>query len=58
MEIKERIGDLEIDTIIGKSHKGAAETINDRATGHLWIRKLSGKEAIPLADNGKEFLLL
>ena len=49
VEFKERFGDLEIDTIIGKNHKGAILTINDRATGRVWIRKLSGKEAAPLA---------
>lgn len=41
--------DLEIDTIIGKNHKGAILTINDRLTGRVWIRKLQGKEAIPVA---------
>ena len=46
---KERFGDLEIDTIIGKNHKGAILTINDRLTGRVWIRKLQGKEAIPVA---------
>ena len=35
--------------IIGKNHKGAILTINDRATSRVWIRKLSGKEAIPVA---------
>ena len=49
VELKERFGDLEIDTIIGKNHKGAILTINDRATSRVWIRKLSGKEAIPVA---------
>lgn len=49
VEQKERFGDLEIDTIIGKNHKGAILTINDRATSRVWIRKLSGKEAIPVA---------
>ena len=49
VELKERFGDLEIDTIIGKNHKGAILTINDRATSRVWIRKLSGKEATPLA---------
>lgn len=34
---------------IGKNHKGAILTINDRATSRVWIRKLSGKEAIPVA---------
>lgn len=45
---KVRFGDLEIDTIIGKNHKGALLTINDRVTGLVWIRLLSGKEADPL----------
>jgi IS30 family transposase len=49
VEQKERFGDLEIDTIIGKNHKGAILTINDRVTSRVWIRKLSGKEAIPVA---------
>lgn len=46
---KTRFGDLEIDTIIGKKHKGAIMTINDRVSGVCWIRLLSGKEAKPLA---------
>jgi IS30 family transposase len=32
VDLKQRFGDLEIDTIIGKNHKGAIVTINDR--GH------------------------
>ena len=47
---KVRFGDLEIDTIIGKNHKGALLTINDRVTGLVWIRLLSGKEANPLME--------
>jgi IS30 family transposase len=35
VDLKQRFGDLEIDTIIGKNHKGAIVTINDRATGIL-----------------------
>ncbi|MFR9575530.1 MAG: IS30 family transposase [Rikenellaceae bacterium] len=46
---KQRFGDLEIDTIIGKNHKGTILTINDRVTGRVWIRKLQGKEATPVA---------
>ena len=49
VDLKERFGDLEIDTIIGSSHKGALVTINDRLTSKIWIRKLSGKDALPLA---------
>jgi|WetSurMetagenome_2_1015567.scaffolds.fasta_scaffold133435_2 transposase, IS30 family len=47
---KVRFGDFEIDTVIGKNHKGALLTINDRATGIVLIRKLSGKEAAPLTE--------
>lgn len=47
---KERFGDLEIDTVIGKNKKGALLTINDRAGMVLWIRKLSGKNAEELAE--------
>lgn len=35
VEDKQRFGDLEIDLVIGKDHKGALLTINDRATGVL-----------------------
>ena len=41
--------DLEIDTIIGSNHEGALVTINDRLTFKVCIRKLSGKDAVPLA---------
>jgi len=53
---KERFGDLEGDTIIGKNHKGAILTIIDRRTGFLWMSKLSGKEASPLATKTVEML--
>ena len=38
------------------SHKGALVTINDRLTSKVWIRKLSGKEAAPLALKAIEAL--
>ncbi len=53
---KVRFGDLEIDTVIGKNHKGALLTINDRVTGLVWIRLLSGKEAAPLTEAAIEAL--
>lgn len=53
---KARFGDLEGDTIIGKNHKGAIATFNDRKTGLLWMKKLSGKEADPLAAAAVELL--
>ena len=57
VETRERFGDLEIDTIIGKDHKGALLTINDRKTGIVKIRKLTGKEANPLAKETIKVLL-
>jgi IS30 family transposase len=50
VEKRERFGDFEIDTIIGKNHKGAIVTINDRATGLLKMKKLESKNAEILAD--------
>lgn len=46
---KARFGDLEIDTVIGRNHKGVLLTINDRYTGLVWIRKLKSKESEALA---------
>lgn len=46
---KTRLGDLEIDTVIGKNHKGAILTINDRVSSFLWMEKLNGKNAEELA---------
>lgn len=42
---KETFGDLEGDTIIGKDHKGAIVTINDRSTGMLKMKKVNTREA-------------
>jgi IS30 family transposase len=47
---KVRIGDIEIDTIIGKNHSGAIFTATDRASLKEWIVKLpEGKNALALA---------
>jgi IS30 family transposase len=43
VDLKERFGDLEIDTQIGKNHIGAIVTINDSATGILIMRKIASK---------------
>jgi IS30 family transposase len=45
VEEKDRIGDLEIDLVIGRHHKGALVTINDRAAGLLYMDKVESKEA-------------
>ena len=42
---KNRIGDLEIDLVVGKDHKGALVTINDRATGMLRMGHVKTKSA-------------
>ena len=44
VELKKRFGDLEMDTVVGKNHKGAILTINDRSTKLCWIRLLTGRE--------------
>lgn len=54
---KNRFGDLEIDTVIGKNHKGALLTINDRFTSLVWIRRLEGKHAEPLIKKTIEALM-
>jgi len=43
---KERFGDLEVDLIIGRNHKEAILTINDRVSGMLKMKKVASKEAV------------
>jgi len=50
VDTRKRVGDLEIDTIIGQNHQGAILTINERKSGFVWIKKLNGKDAIELAE--------
>jgi len=54
---KIRFGDCEIDTVIGKNHKGALLTINDRVTSLVWIQLLTGKEAEPLTEKTIEIMM-
>jgi len=56
VEAKERFGDLEIDLIIGKGHKEALLTINDRATGLLLMDKVASKEAKAIEAKTVELL--
>jgi IS30 family transposase len=44
VDLKQRFGDLEIDTIIGKNTK-VPLTINDRATGILRMKIIKAKES-------------
>lgn len=57
VERKSRFGDLEIDTVVGRNRKGAIMTINDRCTRVVFIRKLDGKEAAPLAEEAIKTLM-
>jgi IS30 family transposase len=45
VDTRSRFGDLEVDLIIGESHKEAIVTINDRASGMLKMKKSKNKEA-------------
>ena len=56
VDLKQRIGDLEIDLVIGKNHKGALLTINDRATGVLFMDKIENKEAVSVEAKTIELL--
>ena len=51
---KERIGDCEIDTIIGKDHKGAILTVVERVTKHTSIFKLPNKSGEAVTEALKE----
>ena len=56
VENRERFGDLEVDLIIGKNHKSAIVTINDRASGILKMKKVPSKESSVVATAIKELL--
>jgi IS30 family transposase len=43
-----RIGDMEIDTVIGKSHRGAIVTIVDRKSKFSLFKKVESKHASPV----------
>lgn len=42
---RNRFGDLEIDTIVGKKHQQSLVSIVDRKTGYLWLKKCSSRKA-------------
>jgi IS30 family transposase len=55
---KERFGDWEIDTIVGKNNKGAIVTIVERSTAFFLMKKLpDGKNAKSLAKTVVDILL-
>ena len=50
VEKRKRFGDLEVDTMIGKNHKGALVTINDRTSGMLKAKRVESKESTIVAN--------
>jgi len=56
VEKKDRVGDLEIDLIIGKGHKQAILTINDRVTGMLVMGKVPSKQAVQIERKSVDLL--
>jgi IS30 family transposase len=57
VEQRKRIGDFEIDLVIGKNHKNPILTIVERKTGFALLRKLPSKEAEPTAEQLVDALL-
>ncbi len=47
---KKRVGDLEIDTVIGKDHKGALVTIVDKSSKFALIKKVDSKQASEVTE--------
>lgn len=54
---RKRFGDLEVDLIIGKNHKQAILTINDRASGMLRMKKVKSKESQVITKSIIELLI-
>jgi IS30 family transposase len=47
---RQRVGDWEGDLMIGKNHQGAALTLVERKSRFTIIRKVEGKQAMPVAN--------
>ena len=47
---KNRVGDYEVDTIVGAARSQHILTLNDRKTGKVWLRKLQNPTAAETAD--------
>jgi len=57
VERKSRIGDLEIDTVIGKNHIGALVTVVDRKSKFALIKKVESKQAAVITKALIEMLM-
>ncbi len=56
VEKRTRFGDLEVDLIIGKNHKQAIVTVNDRASGMLKMKKVRSKNSTIVSNAINELL--
>lgn len=56
VEKRERLGDFECDLIVGAGQSGVLLTVNCRASGKVWIKKLPNKEAAGVRDGLIEIL--
>ena len=54
---KSRFGDIEMDCVVSKGSKDVFLTINDRASGVLWMRVLPNREAKTIMDAAIEMLM-
>ena len=50
VEERTRIGDMEIDTVIGKGHQGGLVTIVDRTSRYTFIQRVTSKQAQEIGD--------
>jgi len=50
VEKRERLGDIEVDLMMGKAHKSALLVLTDRATLLTKLQKVSSKQAEPMAE--------
>ena len=57
VEKKERVGDFEIDLVIGKNHKQALVTVVDRSSMFTLIKKITSKQASLVEEALIEMLL-
>ena len=56
VDLKTRLGDWEIDTVIGKNHKGAILTIVERKSKFTTIKKLENRKAATVSNATIELL--
>lgn len=53
---RQRLGDLEVDLMLGKNHKGAILVVTDRASLFTRLKKLATKESEEVLNNIREIL--